>query len=355
MTADFTERMLIRTPSGDYVPLADSVTVQSRTGFSTILRENGVQVISVTGDISEDDPARAEAVLTALRTDILPRISEEHGVAFRLAGLAEQEDDFRQDATTGLLLTLAGIFLVLAWIFSSWTRPLVVMAIIPFGLVGAIHGHWWHDVPMSIFSVIGLIGMTGIIINDSIVLVTTIDGYAKTRGIYQAIVDGVTDRLRAVLLTTLTTVLGLMPLLNEPSVQAQFLKPTIITLVYGLGFGVVLVLIIVPALMAMQHDVGSYTAGFRRGWRAALAGRGPRGPVLAAAGGTTTLFAALFGPAFVTGTLPTWAAALVGDEASAFSGAFTLFVAGTAVIALTVYALSALAYSLRTRAKTAEG
>ena len=170
----------------------------------------------------------------------------------------------------------------------------------------------------------------------------------ETKGIYQSIVDGVTDRLRAVLLTTLTTVLGLMPLLNEPSVQAQFLKPTIITLVYGLGFGVVLVLIIVPALMAMQHDVGSYTAGFRRGWRAALAGgrggRGLRGPVLAATGGTAGLFAALFGPAFVTGTLPTWATALVGEGASAFSGAFTLFVAGTGAIVVMTYAVILLIY-----------
>ena len=175
LTADFTDRMLIRTGTGDYVPLADIVTVQQRTGFSTVRRENGIQVISVTGDISEDDPVRAQAIITELEQTILPKIAEEIQVAFNLAGLAEQEDDFRNDATRGLVLTLAGIFMTLAWIFSSWTRPLVVMAIIPFGLVGTIFGHWWHDIPMSLFSVIGLIGMVGIIINDSIVLVTTID------------------------------------------------------------------------------------------------------------------------------------------------------------------------------------
>ena len=159
LTADFTDRMLIRTQVGDYVPLADIVTVEQRTGFSTVRRENGIQVISVTGDISEDDPARANAIITELEEIVLPRIAEETQVAFRMSGLAEQENKFRDDATRGLILTLIGIFITLAWIFSSWTRPLVVMSIIPFGLVGTIYGHWWYDIPLSLFSVVGLIGM----------------------------------------------------------------------------------------------------------------------------------------------------------------------------------------------------
>jgi hypothetical protein len=109
------------------------------------------------------------------------------------------------------------------------------MAIIPFGLVGTIYGHALWDVPLSMFTVVGLLGMTGIIINDSIVLVTTIDEYAEDRGLTPSIIDGAADRLRPVLLTTLTTVLGLTPLLYEQSQQAQFLKPTVITLVYGWG------------------------------------------------------------------------------------------------------------------------
>jgi multidrug efflux pump subunit AcrB len=106
--------------------------------------------------------------------------------------------------------------------------------------------------------------MTGIIINDSIVLVTTIDEYAKERGTIPAIIDGAADRLRPVLLTTLTTVLGLTPLLFEGSNQAEFLKPTVITLVYGLGFGMVLVLMLVPALVAIQHDIRRKREALRR-------------------------------------------------------------------------------------------
>ncbi|MCP4819535.1 MAG: efflux RND transporter permease subunit [Shimia sp.] len=275
LTADFLEGSLMRTPQGAYVPLADVVTVQSRTGFSTVRRENGVRLINVTGDISEDDPARAEEITQQLRTDILPTIASDKQVEWRMSGLAEQENDFLNDARTGLILCLAGIYLVLAWVFSSWTRPVVVMAVIPFGLVGTIYGHYMHDVPLSMFTVIGLLGMTGIIINDSIVLVTTVDDYAQDRGLIPSIIDGAADRLRPVFLTTATTVLGLAPLLFERSQQAQFLKPTVITLVYGLGVGMVLVLIVVPALMAVQADVTRQVMAARRGAKA----RGVRGVV----------------------------------------------------------------------------
>ncbi|MFT7595913.1 MAG: multidrug efflux pump subunit AcrB, partial [Paracoccaceae bacterium] len=134
LTADFLERTYLRTPKGVYVPLADIVSVTQRTGFSSVRRENGIRLISVTGDISEDDPARAEEISKALEAEILPKIASERQVEWRLSGLSEQENDFLSDARTGLILCLTGIYLVLAWVFSSWTRPIVVMAIIPFGL-----------------------------------------------------------------------------------------------------------------------------------------------------------------------------------------------------------------------------
>ena len=100
-------------------------------------------------------------------------------------GLAEQEDQFRTDARTGLILCLTGIYLVLTWIFASWTRPIIVMAIIPFGLIGTIWGHYIWDIPMSMFTVIGLLGMTGIIINDSIVLITTLMNTPRIAGLFR--------------------------------------------------------------------------------------------------------------------------------------------------------------------------
>lgn len=283
LTADFLDSTQMRKPGGGYVPLADIVTVTSRTGFSTVLRENGVRLISVTGDIDEDDADRATEIQEALESTILPEIAERYQVDFRLSGLAEQERAFLNDALTGLVLCLLGIYLVLCWVFQSWTRPIVVMSVIPFGMIGAIYGHGAMGVPLSMFSVVGLLGMTGIIINDSIVLVTTIDEYAEERGLLPSIIDGAADRLRPVLLTTLTTILGLWPLLNEGSAQAEFLKPTVITLVYGLGFGMVLVLLVVPSFIAIQRDVRSDFVALKRMMTTDSRARGPRTLVQTAA------------------------------------------------------------------------
>lgn len=349
LTADFLERLLIRTGptatgTGTFVPLADIVTVKRQTGFSVIRRENGVQVISVTGDISEDNADRASAIQTALSEDILPRLEEDFGISTYTAGLAEQERDFLSDAMTGLVLCLAGIYLTLSWVFASWSRPFVVMAIIPFGLVGAIWGHYIWDVPLSMFSVVGLIGMVGIIINDSIVLVTTVDEYAEERGLFPAIIDGAADRLRAVFLTTATTVLGLAPLLYETSQQAQFLRPTVITLTYGLGFGLVLVLLVVPAFLAVGHDIGRNAQSLRRG----LSGR-DRVPGLAsvlALGviGTAGIFATTLGATVVVGSLPSW---LGGSASMAMALAF--FIGGTAIWTMLLWLGTTLRFAVSAR------
>ena len=324
-TADFLDRMLLRAPSGGWVPLADIVTVEARTGFSTLRRENGLRVVSVTGSVSEDDPARAAEITRALQATILPRLAEAHGVEWQLAGLAEDERSFLSQAMVGFLLCLLGIYLTLAWVFASWSRPLIVMSVIPFGLVGAVWGHGLWNMPLSMFSVVGLVGMAGIIINDSIVLIRTVDDEAERRGMVPAIVEGACARLRPVLLTTLTTVLGLMPLLFERSSQAEFLKPTVITLVYGLGFGLVLVLLVVPAALAVGADLGRLRAGLRRGLRApGPAGRAVRGAALASAALVLALLAAPLLPGAPGG-----------------AGAFALFVVAVAAAGLVALLLGA--------------
>ena len=336
LTADFLERSLMRAGPGRYVPLADIVTVARQEGFSTIRRENGLRIVTVSGDLAEDDPARAAEIQEEIRSTILPALTQDFSVSSRQGGLVEQEREFLGDATTGLILCLTGIYLCLAWIFASWTRPLVVMSVIPFGLIGAVWGHHHWGVPLSLFSIVGLIGMAGIVINDSIVLVSTIDEYAEKRGLFPAIVDGVADRLRPVLLTTLTTVLGLAPLLFETSSQAEFLKPTVITLVYGLGFGMILVLLVVPALMAAQSDVGRMLTAFRRG-----AGRGLRAPVLGAGAVIALVFALTLGPVLIWGAVPGWIVAVLPVLGQATAGmVLGLFVAVAGGVTLLTYAVA---------------
>ena len=344
LTADFLESTLLRAGPGVYVPLGDIVTVERRSGFSTIRRENGLRIVTVSGDLTEDDPARAAEVQRALTQDILPKLEQDFGITTHQSGLAEQEREFLGDAALGMLLCLLGIYMVLAWVFASWTRPVVVMAIIPFGLIGAIYGHDAWGVPLSMFSIVGMIGMTGIIINDSIVLVSTIDEYAEKRGLYPAIIDAVADRLRPVFLTTATTVMGLAPLLYERSSQAEFLRPTVITLVYGLGFGFVLVLVLVPAILAVQADIGRQFRALRRGLRSSAAAAGRARTILGVATLAVCLwFAVTLGWVVATGILFAGLAGLM-PATGPMTAAFVLFLAGAGVIVGLAYAAGMLVF-----------
>ncbi|MEM7596603.1 MAG: efflux RND transporter permease subunit [Pseudomonadota bacterium] len=344
-TADFIERTQLRAPSGVYVPLADIVNVDRRTGFATVRRENGARVLDINGQIDDGDADRAIEIIETIEDTILPQIEATYQVESRVTGLVLQEREFLSDAQFAWILTIIGIYTVLAWVFASWTRPAVVMAVIPFGLTGAIYGHYMWDVPLSMFTIIGLLGVTGIIINDSIVLVSTIDEHAKERGIYQAIVEGAADRLRPVILTTLTTVLGLTPLLFEGSQAAEFLKPSVITLVYGLGFGMVLVLMLVPALIAIQHDLSRRRTALRR----ALAARtgAIRWPVMVSLGAVVAWLGATLGATAVTGALPAWLYQMAGPMAdwSPMAAALALYAVGVLVLITACAAMVLIAHS----------
>ena len=331
-SADFVERTQLRSPTGAYVPLADLVYVERRTGFATVRRENGARIVDITGELDAEDSDRALEVIETIEETILPQIDATYQVESRVTGLVLQEREFLSDAQFSWILTIIGIYSVLAWVFASWTRPAVVMAVIPFGLTGAIFGHYVWDVPMSMFTIIGLLGVTGIIINDSIVLVSTIDEHAKKKGIYQAIIDGASDRLRPVLLTTLTTVFGLTPLLFEGSQAAEFLKPSVITLVYGLGFGMVLVLILVPALVAIQHDLSRRRQALGRALGARTAA--VRWPITVSLGTVLGWLGATLGATAVTGALPAWLYKAAGPMAdwSPMASAFVLYLIGVVAI-----------------------
>jgi multidrug efflux pump subunit AcrB len=308
-TADFLAATLIRVAPGQFVPLGEVVTAETLRAFSTITRENGRRLVTVTGDLSEDNPARAAEIGTLLQDELLPELATRYNLDWDLSGLAVQESSFLTDAFYGFLLCVIGIYLILGWILGSWTEPLIVVAVIPFGLIGTVLGHAQFDLAMSLFTVIGLIGMSGIIINDAIVLVTTVQDYARTRPIAAAAIDGARERLRPILLTTLTTVLGLAPLMYESSRQALFLKPTVVTLVYGLSVGFFVVLLVVPSLLVMRDDMGIALRSLRR----LATGRATpiRWPLRGAVAALAVVNLAIFGP---------WAEGVVQSGLAGLSG-----------------------------------
>ncbi|MFL2800191.1 MAG: efflux RND transporter permease subunit [Paracoccaceae bacterium] len=264
LKGDFIYNAKVRSNSGHYGSLSDIVKIKAQYGFSSVTREDGQKIITVTGQLSEEDAEQAELVKDRITNEILPAIEEGFGVVSSVTGLAEQERRFLDEALISFVLCVLGIYLTLAWVFASWSRPMVIMLIIPFGLIGALWGHYVYGIALSMFSIIGLIGMTGIIINDSIVLISTFNEHSKKMDNIGAIIKATCDRLRPILLTTLTTVFGLAPLLFEQSRDAQFLKPTVITLVFGLGFGMLILLIIVPVFIAVQYDIYKYYKSFMR-------------------------------------------------------------------------------------------
>jgi multidrug efflux pump subunit AcrB len=256
----------LRAPDGAEVPLEAIVDFRDALGFARIRREDGQREVAVTAEI-DMRATRPAQIHEALLRDGLPDIAARYGLNYEFAGRAEDQRETTSDMLLGAALGLTFIYIILAWVFSSYTRPLVVMAVIPIGFVGAVIGHavWGFD--LTILSVFAILGLSGIVINDSIVLVTTIDERLKTETRSEALVNGSCDRLRAVLLTSATTIGGLSPLLFETSLQAQFLIPMALTLVFGLAVSTFVVLLLVPALIMIQGDIGSLLAQF--GLRAA--------------------------------------------------------------------------------------
>jgi len=238
------------------VPLKAVVDFEETLGFARVRRENGKRQIAITAEI-DMAATRPEHIQEALLADGLAEIAARYGLDHSFAGRAEDQRETNSDMLLGAVLGLIFIYIILSWVFSSYSRPVVVMAVIPLGFVGAVLGHWLWGFDLTMLSIFAILGLSGIVINDSIVLVTTIDERMQEEERLDAIVNGACDRLRAVILTSATTIGGLAPLLFETSLQAQFLIPMALTLVFGLSVSTFVVLLLVPALIMIQGDFGA--------------------------------------------------------------------------------------------------
>lgn len=255
VTSAVLETLHVRAPAGQEIPLQQIISSREAVGFAKIKREEGIRQIAITAEIDASITS-VNKILSAIKRDGVYEIADRDGLKVGFSGKAEEQEETFADMKLGALIGLAGIYIVLAWAFASYIRPIVVMAVIPMGFIGAAFGHWILGYTLTILSMVGLIGLSGIIINGSIILVTTIDEKLKKVELFEAIVEASCDRLRPIVITTVTTIGGLMPLLFEKSIQAQFLIPMAITIVFGLGFATLLILFVVPALIATIEDLG---------------------------------------------------------------------------------------------------
>ncbi|MDA8870551.1 efflux RND transporter permease subunit [Rhizobiaceae bacterium] len=246
----------LRSPAGAFVPLEEVVAITERQGFAAIERIDGRATVSVTADI-DTDINTTEKAIEVLDVSGIAEIASKYGVSYRYSGKDEERKEAFGDLQIGAVIALSIIYIVLAWVFASYWRPFAVMLIIPFGIVGAVFGHWLMGMKLTILSVIGLLGLAGILVNDSIILVSRLDERLEGGdSLSEATIGASRDRLRAVLLTSLTTIGGLVPLLFETSLQAQFLLPMAATMVFGLASATLLVLFLVPAFVGVGFDIG---------------------------------------------------------------------------------------------------
>ncbi len=252
------EELHITLPGGDSTPLSSVVELRENRGFETLRHADGLLAIKVFGDVDRSRN-NANKIRQQLSTTVLPELAQRHGVHWSYVGRAENQKETVADMKSGGIIALAMIYIVLAWVFSSYGWPLVVMFIIPFGLVGAIIGHWVMGIELTILSLFGLFGLSGIVVNDSIILVVFYKELrSKGMATKEAIIEASCQRLRAVLLTSLTTIAGLTPLLFETSLQAQFLIPMATSIAFGLAVATFLVLLLIPTLLSIHEDINHW-------------------------------------------------------------------------------------------------
>lgn len=250
------ETMRIRTPMGDEVALAAVADIEASRGYSTISRVERRRTITIVSDIDEN-AANASEILNEMKAGFFPQLQETYpGVIVEFGGQEKESNESIQSLMRGFILALLVIYGLLATQFRSYIQPLIVMIAIPFGIIGAVAGHLLFGEPLTLMSLFGIVALSGIVVNDSLVLISFInEKRMEGMSVYQASFESGCARFRAVVLTSLTTFAGLFPILMESSFQAQFLKPMVISITFGILFATFLTLLLVPGLYIILHDV----------------------------------------------------------------------------------------------------
>lgn len=251
------ENMLIRTAAGDEIPFSSVADVQYGKAYSSISRQNRKRVVTVLADVDPEVVETTEIVEEITQEFIPDLLSRFPGISYSLEGASLEEQDFVRNLTLASIAALFLIYALIAIPLHSYTQPLVIMSVIPFGLIGAVFGHIIMGKALSMFSLFGLIALAGVVVNDSLIMMDFINK-ARQAGVEvkQAVIQSGTQRFRAIVLTSLTTAVGLMPIMLEKSVQAQFVIPMAISLAFGIVFATIITLFLIPSLYLLQLDFG---------------------------------------------------------------------------------------------------
>lgn len=254
------EELILLSPAGNHIHLGEIASVKRGRAFTTINRRNGRRVVQVTGDVSPR--SKTQEVIAGITPEVLPKIMDRYpGLRYSFQGRQAEMAKSLSSLVVTFGLALLAIFAMLAIPFGSYSQPLIVMFSIPFGVVGAILGHMIMGYDLCLFSLLGVVALSGVVINDSLVLIDFANRSRrddKTKSAHDIIHQAAITRFRPILLTTLTTFGGLAPMVFETSRQARFLIPMAISLSFGLVFATLITLVMVPSLYMILEDVSVF-------------------------------------------------------------------------------------------------
>jgi len=260
------EEMRIRTADGAEVPFGQVADVQIGEGFAAITRIDRQRTVSLTADV-DPEIAQSATVIQDIRGNFIPQLLERYpSVSFGLGGASQEQAELIQRIAIFFGAAMFLMYALLAVPLKSYIQPLIVMSIIPFGMIGALIGHILFDTTISMMSLFGLVALAGVVVNDSLIMVDFINRNQEEEGtsLEEAIVAAGTVRFRAILLTTVTTFLGLLPIMFETSLQAQLVIPMTLSLGWGIVFGTVLSLLMIPSLYLVIEDLRRVLPGRQR-------------------------------------------------------------------------------------------
>ncbi|MEM7720253.1 MAG: efflux RND transporter permease subunit [Pseudomonadota bacterium] len=252
----------IATPAGDLIPLSVVARLEEGQSPSEIQRQNGRRVTTITADVDQSVTTNGEAN-RIIREELLPPLLEANpGLNAGFGGEQETQGDAQAALGQALGIAVFVIFALLALVFRSFVQPIVVMIAIPLGLIGAVTGHYLLSIPLGLLSIFGIIGLAGVVINNSLVMIDLYNEYlAKGYDVADAVVEGTKDRFRPILLTSVTTFLGVYPLIMETSLQAQFLIPLAVSIGYGVLIGTGVIIFAIPAVFVLVHRISTGVRG----------------------------------------------------------------------------------------------